>query len=159
MLDSARRVAADANSGSDVIRRAVSTVYYVVFHFIAQSAADCFVDRTNVQTVRYALIYRRFEHTHLKRICPERSTSAHRETVRRTLGRNSVSPGVRQFAARLPELQDAGHIADDNPTETFEATEVALLATSAERAIASFNAGDPDERADVLALIMLRPRD
>jgi hypothetical protein len=34
-----------------------------------------------------------------------------------------------------------------------------LLATSAERATASSNAVDPDERADVLALMMLRPRD
>jgi len=159
MLDSARRAAADVAAGPDVIRRAVSTIYYGVFHFVAQSAADCFVGRANVQTARYALIYRGFEHTHLRRICLDLSKSTPSDKVRRSLGRNSVSEGIRRFAEIFPDLQEARHLADYHPTLTFEPNAVATLATSAQQAMTAFNATDPDERADVLALMMLRPRD
>lgn len=159
MLDSARRAAAGAEAGADTVRRAVSTVYYAAFHYIAQSAADCFVGRANMHTARYALIYRSFEHTHLRRICVDLTKSTLSEKVRRSLGRNSVSKDIQQFAEIFPDLQEARHLADYHPTQTFEPNDVASLASTAELAITAFNAADPDEKADVLALMMLRPRD
>jgi hypothetical protein len=159
MLESARRAAVGADAGPDVLRRAVSTIYYAVFHFVAQSAADCFVGRANVQTARYAMIYRAFEHTHLRRICLDLSKPTPSEKVRRSLGRSYASEGIRRFAEILPDLQEDRHLADYHPTQTFEPNDVASLVAAAETAIAAFSNADPEERADVLALMMLRPRD
>ncbi len=141
------------------VRRAVSTVYYAVFHFIAQAAADCFVGAANRQTARYALIYRSFDHRYMKATCLALRASTLNEKLRNSLGRTTVSRSIVNFPTIFPDLQQARHTADYHPTDIFNASNVLSLAESAETAIAALDDADPDERADVLALLMLRPRD
>jgi hypothetical protein len=94
----------------------------------------------------------------MKRICEDLQVSTLEDKTKASLRRNSVSQDARDFAANFPALQDARHLADYDPTTRFLPSDVASLIDTAEFAIEAFDRIASDERADILALLMVRSR-
>lgn len=65
---------------------------------------------------------------------------------------------MREFASAFPALQEARHLADYSPSTVFLASDVDSLIDAAEVAIAAFDRIDPEERTDVLALMMVKSK-
>ncbi len=65
---------------------------------------------------------------------------------------------MRAFANAFPTLQEQRHFADYDPTVQFQRSDVATLMDTADIAMAAFDRVAADERADVLAPMMVRSR-
>ena len=141
------------------LRRAVSTAYYAVFHCILRAAADRFMGRSEAVSAGYALLYRSFDHRHMKTVCGALRASTLKERFRRHLRGDSVSQEVRGFAGIFEELQDARHTADYDPVASLVTSDVVALIEAAVVAMDTFDRVAPEEKSDVLALLMVRARD
>ena len=141
------------------LRRAVSTAYYAVFHCILRAAADRFMGPDKAASAGYALLYRSFDHRHMKTVCEALQASTLRGRFRRHLRKASVSQEVQEFAEIFGELQDARHAADYDPLASLVISDVMALIDSAAVAMRIFDQVAPDEKSDVLALLMVRARD
>ena len=155
------RTLSDANVSppSDAaLRRAVSTVYYALFHKVLRAAARRFMGPGMEASAGYALLYRSFDHGHMRAICQALNVTTLRDTLKHQLGRSAVSPHMREFADSFIALQELRHLADYDPLVEFQPSDVASLVDAASVAMAAFDRVLPSEQADVLALMMVRAR-
>jgi hypothetical protein len=65
---------------------------------------------------------------------------------------------MREFAGHFTVLQYKRHRADYDPSAVFGLIDSEALVDAAETAIATFDIITPDEKADVLALMLVNPR-
>ncbi len=158
LLTVARELSRGGTSGA-WSKRAVSTAYYAVFHKISFAAAQRFLGAGREATGAYAILYRSFDHRHMKTVCQALQASTLKEKFRGHLRRGAVSQETRDFARAFQKLQEARHLADYDPAVDFPPDEVASLIDSADAAMAAFDRAAPDEQIDVLALMMVRTRD
>ncbi|MEA2831742.1 MAG: hypothetical protein QOF22_2490, partial [Bradyrhizobium sp.] len=121
------------------LRRAVSTAYYALFHKILRAAVQRFMGADQVGSAGYAILYRSFDHRHMRIICEALAVSKLKDTLKRQLGRDAVSPDMRNFAYAFPVLQDVRHLADYDPTALFQQSDVASLIDATEVAMADFD--------------------
>jgi hypothetical protein len=142
-----------------MLRRAVSTAYYALFHKISHAAAQRFMGPDQEASAGYALIYRCFDHRNMKMVCQALRASTLKERFRIHLRRTAVSRDMLDFAKAFPELQEARHLADYDPSVAFLPREVSALIDSATAAIAALDRVDSTELTDVLALMMVRARE
>jgi hypothetical protein len=141
------------------LRRAVSTAYYALFHKISYAAARRFMGPDQENSAGYAILYRSFDHRHMKTVCQALQVSTLKERFRVHLRRNEVSKDMRDFVMAFPALQEARHLADYDPGVEFLPREVLSLIESANAAMMAFDRAEPAEQADILALLMVRTRD
>jgi len=106
----------------------------------------------------YAILYRGFQHGEMKRVCEEIDKATLNRPYRTCLKMNAVSRDMRDFAKAFVDLQAQRHAADYDPTVKFEASDVTSLIDAAELAIASFERTTKQERADILALLLVGVR-
>lgn len=140
------------------LRRAVSTAYYALFHRVLQAAAQRFMGPNQENSAGYALIYRSFDHRHIRTVCEALNVHTLKDNIKRQLGRHAVSPDMRNFANTFSLLQDARHLADYDPESIFLPTDVLSLIGSANAAIEAFDRVAAGEQTDVLALMLVRVR-
>jgi uncharacterized protein (UPF0332 family) len=140
------------------LRRVVSTAYYALFHKVVQAAAQRFMGPSHEGSAGYALLYRSFDHRHMKVVCEALQVSTLGERFRYLLRRSAVSQDMRDFAGAFPALQEARHRADYDPTVEFLPSTVSSLVDAAEVAMDAFDRVAPEEQADVLALMMVKAR-
>lgn len=95
----------------------------------------------------------------MNRVCGDLQKSTLRQGVKDQLRRANVSQSARDFAVSFQILQKARHWADYDPVIAFLPSDVASLIGTAEDAIKAFKGINPDEQADVLALLMVRGRE
>ncbi len=110
------------------------------------------------QSAGYILIYRSFEHRHLKAVCDSLDVPILKDSLKRQLGRDAVSQDMRDFANIFPTLQDARHRADYDPAAVFLWDDVLSLVGSANLAMEALDRAGADEQADVLALMLVKTR-
>jgi len=140
------------------LRRAVSTAYYALFHKVVRAAAARFTGPGQEQSGAYAILYRSFDHGHMKRMCEELQLSTLKDRIKGPLHRDTVSQDTRDFAGMFPDLQDTRHLTDYDPTVRFLSSDVTSLINATQDAIEAFDRIPADEQADVLALLMVRTR-
>ena len=141
------------------LRRAVSTVYYAVFHTIAQAAADLFVGSHMRNAAAYAVLYRSFDHGHMARTCRDLQSQTLAAKYQRILGLLRLSDETRGFARGFPRLQQERHLADYDPNREFDPSNVLGLIKEAEFVLENFWKIADDEKRAVLALMMVRIRE
>ncbi len=147
LLDIARRLATGSPTQTD-LRRAVSSVYYVVFHALCQSNADMLVGNNAPLRDQSAWrqAYRALEHSYAKRRCQSAQSD----------GR--FPPAVCELADRFVLLQGGRHLADYDPDESFTQEEVIAAVAQAEEAIADFRASPASQRRAFVVFTLLRER-
>jgi hypothetical protein len=159
LLAVARQLANSLPQPNDAqLRRAVSTAYYAVFHKILLAAAERFMGPGTESTAGYSLLYRSFDHRHMKTICEHLNAPTMKKTMQTNLRRTTVSVEMRHFARNFSLLQEQRHLADYDPRAAHETSAVSNLVDLAEIAIRAFDSAPPEEQADILALLMVRPR-
>jgi hypothetical protein len=126
---------------------------------ISRAAVRDFLGPDQEGTAAYVILYRSFDHRHMKTVCEALQAPTLRDKFRRQLRRTSVSRDMRDFADIFPALQDARHLADYDPTARFLASDVFSLIDLADDAIEACDRAPRQEQIDVLALMMVRLRD
>lgn len=151
--------ASGPNPASDAqLRRAISTAYYALFHKVLRAAAERFMGPGQEKAAGFSLLYRGFDHRQIRSVCEALQMSTLKEKYKRHLARTAVSQDMRDFAGAFPPLQDARHLADYDPAFQFLPSDASSLIDLAKVGMDAFDRVAPDERTDVLALMMVGAR-
>lgn len=147
LLDIARRLADGSPTQTD-LRRAVSSVYYAVFHTICQSNADTLVgdNPQDRDESAWRQAYRALEHGYARRRCQQ------------VLSGGRFSPPIQRLAGFVAVIQDLRHRADYDPDATFSQQEVVTAVAQAEDAIAAFRSVPARERRAFAVFVLMRER-
>ena len=152
----ARTAAASPSAGQR--RRAVSTAYYAVFHTLLQAAADRFIGPPRSADASYKIIYRGFNHGRMRAVCEALAARQLSQALRLQLARTTASQAVRDFAALFVYLQNARNGADYDPAWDEQWSECIDLVDRAKAALALFSTITPNDKTDMLALMLIAPR-
>lgn len=151
LLDIARRLAQSDGgqppSQTD-LRRAVSSVYYALFHAVAQSNADTLVgdDPLHRDQSAWRQAYRALEHGYAGQRC------------RQAAGSSRFSLPIQELAKYFVRIQRRRHQADYDPDEAFTEQETLSAVTEAGDYIAAFHATPQQERRAFAVYILMRER-
>lgn len=158
LLGLARSLMANPSPTDAELRRAVSSLYYAIFHTVLRAAALRFMGPGHEQSPGYTILYRSFDHGYMRTVCEALQASTLSRRYRTALNRTAASQGIRDFATAFTEFQDLRHDADYDPAARFLQADVVVLIDEAAVAIVAFDNAPADERTDVLALLMVKPR-
>jgi len=129
-----------------------------MFHKVLRAGAQRFMGPGSEARPGYGLIYRGFSHGRLKSICASLDVPKLSSSLQQQLGRQAVSPDMRNFAAAFVALQEARHLADYDPQVVFLHSDAVGFVDEAELALPAFDRTAAEERADVLALMLVTSR-
>lgn len=157
LLEQARQLATwDAGRPRQAnLRRAVSSAYYAVFHFLIDQSCRNVMGALHAQREYRQVLGRAFSHSSMKNACESFAGGTLKASVRRGLpGSFVVPPRVQQIANDFIDLQYARHQADYDLTQRFARKDVLALINQAETAIETFRQlGASDEKAFFLACL------
>ena len=119
--------------------RAVSAIYYALFHTLANDAADLLVgSRSSTQTRQaWRQMYRALEHARVKRQCTERRP---KQVLRK------FPLEIQDFADQFVFMQRQRHIADYDPLGLFLRSDVSQFIERTKSVISDFKKVDRDDR-------------
>ena len=147
LLDIARRLA-NGNPTQTDLRRAVSSVYYAVFHAVCQSNADTLVGDNphSRDELAWRQAYRALEHGYARQRC-------------QSMQRDSrFSTAICALAERFVSLQSRRHRADYDPEVPFSQREILAEIEQASQLIADFRNTPAQERRAFAIFILMRER-
>ena len=127
------------------LRRAVSSVYYAMFHAVARNCADSLIGSASRESGEWNRVYRALEHGAAKQQCQKAS-------------KTGSSAGLRDFAAHFAHMQSKRHSADYDPASRFAKSEVSADLESALKAIADFQRLPAEERRAFAAFVLFKDR-
>lgn len=151
LLDIARRLAQGNGSqppSQTDLRRAVSSIYYALFHAIAQSNADTLVgdDPLRRDQSAWRQAYRALEHGYARQRCRQAGSSTR------------FSVPIQDLADYFVFAQKRRHRADYDPDVNFAQHEIMPAITEAGDYIAAFRATLTQERRAFAVHILMRER-
>lgn len=125
------------------LRRAISTAYYAVFHYLIDEVCCAQIGTQNSQRPYRDALSRSFAHGTMKSACSGFSGGTLKDAVIKGLPRNAsgkyvVHKSIQNIAATFVELQEKRHLADYDLTERFKRSEVLTLIGQSKSHVASF---------------------
>jgi len=149
--------AADAPKQVD-IRRAISSAYYGLFHFVLTAAADQYIGVTKRATSEYGRVYRSVDHKSLRELCEDvkKPTLPAKYAVHQPAG--GFGPNIVAFATAVVDLQEKRHSADYDPMIRVKLSDAQLAIRTAKAAIRRFNQARSARRKAFLSLLLFPPR-
>lgn len=129
-----------------MLKRAISTAYYAMFHALCLSNANLVAGQLLDPPTREAWTrsYRSLDHVAARQ--------------RMAQGAETMEPAVQQFAAAFALLQQQRQRADYDPHSRFLRDEVLDLIDFAETATAALMSTTPAVRRPLAAMVLLRER-
>jgi hypothetical protein len=161
LLDQAVRLITTPSGGprrQADLRRAISSVYYSVFHATLTAAGDAFVGRTLRASPRYALVYRGINHRDLRSLCEVAGKHPAPSKYRPFIPARGFGHDLRTFASAVIELQDARYDADYDPRLSVRTSDVTAAIELARTGLAHWIEAQADEKATFLTLLTFPPR-
>ena len=149
---------AEGESAPTHLRRAISNVYYALFHGVVQAATDDFLGKRQRPSSRYVLLYRSVEHRHLRRLCEDITKSTLPERLRKFFPNDKVHRELATFAQAFVYQQDRRMFADYDPSFEPIASDIAVEMQRAHAALRSLHRIGPAERRAFFTLVVLRPQ-
>lgn len=134
------------------LRRAVSSAYYGLFHFLVAESCCLIFGRQHAQSVYRNTLGRAFAHTVMKQACVSFAGGNLKETVikglpRDSSGRYPIHQPIREIALAFRNLQDQRNLADYDRNERFKRSDVLMLVHEAKEVVANFVAlADSDDK-------------
>lgn len=130
------------------LRRAVSSVYYALFHAIAQSNADTLVgdDPLRRDQAAWRQAYRALEHGYARQRCQQ------------AVGNPRFSTPIQELSDYFASIQRRRHRADYDPDANLAQHETLTAITEARNHIAAFRATPARERRAFAVFILMRDR-
>ena len=137
--------AGDGNPMDSNLRRAVSTMYYALFHCLAECCADLIAGPEIAEHRRRAWrqTYRALEHSTVRRRCE------HKAMMQR------FPNEIQAFAALFIEMQAKRHNADYDPDSAFLKSDVIADISKVEIAMKDFNDADELDRHSFAIYVLL----
>jgi hypothetical protein len=142
--------AAEPNQAS--LRRAISTAYYALFHFLGE-AASCLVPTEPPGLV--TAFRRTLDHKAMKAAC-EALMNRQDATVR-SLIQQPLEDDLQQVSEAFKSLQEARHIADYNMLHTWTREETLILIDLARKAMAVWPGVMGRPNTNVFLMMLSRP--
>lgn len=126
------------------LRRAISTTYYAVFHYLVDEACCMQMGTQHAQAAHRHVLGRAFVHTVMKQDCTSFGGGKLKDAVIKGLPRdgagNYVIPmAIQNIAATFAELQTNRHLADYDLTERFSRYDVLALIEQAREQVREFS--------------------
>ena len=135
------------------LRRALSSIYYALFHFLAQSCADSFIGTQGAKNRSHKAwqqVYRALDHGAAKNACEA--------------AKNMNFPqSIKKYASLFVEYQKKRHDADYNPyanteNDGFTKADILDMIDQAEKAIEGMKTASPSDLKAFAAFILLKKR-
>ena len=128
------------------VRRAVSNIYYALFHALAESNASALIGSPGdaLTAAAWSRIYRGLDHT-----------TARRELLRH---RQEFSVQAQTFAEAFADMQRLRHLADYDHTNAITINEASGWLDEAEATILDYLQAELSERIYIATLTLVRPR-
>ena len=123
----------------------MSTVYYALFHGLAECCADELFNRNMRGQPGWVRIYRAVSHGRAQEACRSRET-------------HSLPIEIRDFASLFVDLQDKRHRADYDPLAVFYKSEVERFILDTRAVLREFENADRRQRRSFAALVLFRSR-
>ncbi len=125
------------------LRRAVSTAYYAVFHYLVDEVCCVQIGSQSSQRKHRFVLARAFVHTSMKDACASFAGGALKSSLTKRLPCNPsgvylIPVEISDLAGTFVELQEKRHMADYDLSERFQKAEVLTLIDQAERHIENF---------------------
>ena len=139
-------------------RRAISTAYYAVFHFLLTAVADEFVGKQKRRSALYALVYRSIDHNDLKSICEVVGRNQIPEKYKKYAPSNGFGPNITEFATLALELREKRHSADYDPSHWVKIADARKAISAARSAMLRFSKAGLFRRKAFLTLLVFKPR-
>ena len=141
------------------LRRALSTAYYAVFHYLVDEVCSAQIGTQNNQRPYRHALSRAFAHNVMKQACSGFGGGTLKDAVIKGLPRNAngiyvVPKEIRNVAATFAELQEKRHLADYDLSERFKRSEVLTMIDQAKSHVERFrNYAACDDRRYFLACL------
>lgn len=138
------------------LRRAVSSAYYALFHYLIDQACRTVIDTHQVNLPYRQVIARSFEHGSMKQACKVFGGGTLPQFVLRGLPAGfSVPSRIRNAASTFVDLQELRHTADYDLTRNFTRSEVLTLVQLSDQARVLFHSeSDRVKKKFFLACLM-----
>jgi uncharacterized protein (UPF0332 family) len=121
------------------LRRAISSAYYAVFHFLVDEACQAQIGTQHKQAPFRQVLGRAFAHGVMKDACKSFGGGSLKKGVAKGLpGHFAVPQEIRELATTFVDLQENRHLADYDLTERFRRADVLVLITHVRRHIENF---------------------
>ncbi len=125
------------------LRRAISTAYYAVFHYLIDEVCSAQIGTQNTQRPYRHALSRAFAHTVMKQACSGFGGGTLKHSVIKGLPRNQlgnyvVPKKIQNIAATFAELQEKRHLADYDLAERFKRSEVLTMIDQAKSHVEKF---------------------
>jgi uncharacterized protein (UPF0332 family) len=137
------------------LRRAISTAYYGLFHFVLTAAADMVVGDDRRSTRQYGLAYRSVDHSSLRKLCSQLSGTRPQNVALVPSGGFGTIADFARISGNLYELRN---LADYDPSRTFTPEEARVAISDARHAISRFRAGSKEQQEGFLTLVLFKSR-
>lgn len=126
------------------LRRALSSAYYAVFHYLVHEACCAQMGTQHVQTPYRHVLSRAFVHSTMKQACTSFGGGTLKESAIKGLPRDasgaySVQKPIRDLAKTFAELQEKRQLADYHRGERFKRSDVLILIEQAQDRVAKFS--------------------
>lgn len=140
------------------LRRAISSAYYAVFHFVLTEAADLHVGAKNRLLPRYALAYRSVDHAALERLCVEAKKDQLPVKFAKYVPDIGLGIDIQTFSRAVLDVQQKRKLADYDPLYFASISDVHAVIETARSAIEQFRKAKVRQRTAFLALLLFAPR-
>jgi hypothetical protein len=132
------------------LRRAVSSAYYAVFHFLVHEACCVQIGTQHTQAPFRHVLGRAFAHGVMKQACTSFGGGTLKDAVSKGLPRSpagnyAIPPGIQDIAATFTELQEKRHLADYDLSERFRRSDVLALIEQTRNDLDNFVALPPSD--------------
>lgn len=148
-LDAAEQLLHESRPGAPRqvnLRCAVSLVYYALFHWLANCAADTLAGAAKPRDRSWTRVYRGLHHHQVRKQC----------RVERLPG--GLPSSIRRFSAELVVMQASRHQADYDPDTRFSKGDVTVFLATANRLLRDLQGTTPAERRALAIHVLFRER-
>lgn len=128
------------------LRCAASHVYYALFHWLANCAADALAGAAKPRDRSWTRVYRGLEHRHV------------REQCRRGRLPGGLPSSIRRFAAEVVVMQETRHRADYDPDTRFSKNDVTAFLAKANRILRDLQSTTPTEKRALAIHVLFKER-
>jgi uncharacterized protein (UPF0332 family) len=137
------------------LRRAISSLYYAVFHLLVDEACRIQIGAQRNQAPFRQVLGRAFAHGVMKEACKSFGGGTLKKGVAKGLPAGFTIPGeIRELAETFVDLQDNRHLADYDLTERFKRSEVLVLIAEVRKHSETFrNLASSNEKRFFLACL------
>ncbi|KAA6205170.1 MAG: hypothetical protein DU429_02700 [Candidatus Tokpelaia sp.] len=126
------------------LRRAVSSVYYALFHFLAQQCADNFIGAEPDTKAAWRQVYRALDHGAARKACEKCP--------------GNFPDEIKDYAALFGTYQGKRHEADYDPFTSWSENDVTKMVKETREILENFERVDIKHRKAFSAFVLLKKR-